>query len=478
MPISNNRPTNIQGTPTRNLVLSTAQIQQLPPDQKAAYMANLTPAEKQLVAAEEANSKAVANRAFLRKSFERVAYCPASGGSGNTQAYTVGTTLVFDMPVIGGGYAKGILIRFSINLTFAAGTGATYALNQAAPYNIFSEIQVVYNGQQIRTHPYIMKVLEQTAGYGKYPQQNGVVANMQNSATVNTFEGVNAPAAGAINNTFNGATSGTTTWAGTLWLPFNAIASDTVPGLLPIMGVGNKPQIKLICASAFMGNDPYNNPVYASGGSAGWAVTVNQGASTFVSVDVLYHDGSSMGDPNGVALDITNEPTLQYYIDTPLNPLNANLLMRQHIATLLEHVYVVSILLDGQTAGKFSTIANITQMQLSADSVGQQNFLSYNIANNIPVGDYYDRLIRRVHGQDLDEGVFLWVDGPCRGTRDADDRSGVQTLNMQPGGYPAATHAYQVTAVGGLTPTDGGAKVTPRVETLLVSMNYNGLRLS
>lgn len=470
--------TNVQGTPQRGLLLTTAQIANLPPSQQSAYINSLSPSEKQLVMAEMANKKQKDNRNFMHKAFERVAYMPASGGSGNTQAYTPGTTLVYDFPVIGGGYAMGILIRFSINLTFAAGTGATYALNAAAPFNIFSELQVIYNGQQIRTHPYVIKLLDQLAGYAKYPQQNGVVANMQNSATVNTFEGVNAPAAGALSNTFNGAVSGTTTWAGAMYLPLNPIGQDTVPGLLPIMGVGNKPQLKLVCAPSFMGNDPLLNPVYASGGTAGWSVTVNQGASTFVSCDLIYKDGSTMNDPNGVALDLTAEPTAQYYWDTPLNPLSSGLLMRQHISTLLEHVYVFTVLIDGQTAGKFSTIANITSMQLSADAVGQQNFLSFNVANNIPVGDYYDRLIRRVHGQDLDEGVFAFVDAPARGTRDSDDRTGVQTLNMQPGGYPAATHAYQVTAVGGLAPTDGGAKATPRVECFLISLNYQGLRLS
>lgn len=469
--------TNVQGTPQRGLLLTTNQIANLPPSQQSAYVNSLSPSEKQLVMAELANKKQKDNRNFMRKSFERIAYMPASGGSGNTQAYTPGTTLVYDFPVIGGGYAKGILIRFSINLTFAAGTGATYGLNPAAPFNIFSELQVIYNGQQIRTHPYVIKVLDQIYGYAKYPQQNGVVANMQNSATVNTFEGVNAPAAGTITNTFNGAVTGTTTWVGAMYLPLNALGIDSVPGLLPIMGVGNKPQLKLICAPSFMGNDPLLNPVAATAGS-GQSVTINQGATTFVSCDLVYQDGSTMNDPNGVALDLTTEPTLQYYWDTPLNPLSPNLLMRQHISTLLEHVYVITVLIDGQTLRQFSTINNITSMQLSADAVGQQNFLSFNIANNIPVGDYYDRYVRRVHGQDLDEGVFIFVDAPTRGVTDSDDRSGVQTLNMQPGGYPAATHAYQVSAVSGMTVFDGGPKATPRVECFLVSLNYQGLRLS
>jgi hypothetical protein len=469
--------TNVQGTPQRGLLLSPGQIANLPAQQQTAYMNSLSPAEKALVAQEIANKKQADNRAFLRRAIEKVAYCPASGGSGNTQVYSVGTTLVYDFPVVGGGYAKALLIRFTLNLTFAAGTGAAYLLNAASPFNIFNEIDVIYNGQQIRIHPYLLKVLDQVAGYAKYPQQNGVVQGLQQNTTINSFEGVAPNTGTTTGNYFKGSTAvGAQTWTGAFLLPLNTIASDTVPGLLPIMGVGNKPQIKLVCTSGLLGNDPLINPVYASAGSAGWAVTAAN--TSTVSVDVIYQDGTTMNDPNGVALDLTTEPTLQMYWDTPLNPLSANLLMRQHISTLLEHVYVVSVVIDGQTAGQFSTINNITQMQLSADSVGQQNFLQYNIANNIPTGDYYDRMIRRIHGQDLDQGVILWVDAPCRGTRDSDDRAGVQTLNMEPGGYPATTHAYQVTAVGGLAPTDGGAKATPRVETFLISLNKNGLRLS
>lgn len=472
-------PTNIQGTPTSHLLLTPAQIANLPPQQQSAYMKSLSPAEQQMVAAEIANQKTANNRMFLRKAIERVAYCPVAGGSGNSAIYQSGTTLVFDLPVIGGGYAKGLLVRYNISYTPATGTAAAYSFNAGAPFNIFSEVQVVYNGAQLRTHPYIFKVLDQVQGYGKYPAGNGVPANMENIAAINTQLGVNAPAAGALENTQVPAsiTAGSAnTLQGFMYIPLNAIGLDTVPGLLPIMGVGNKPQLKLICAPAFMCNDPLLCPIYASGGTAGWAATVAN--TSTISVDVVYQDGTTMSDPNGVALDLTTEPTLQYYWDTPLNPLNAGLLQRQHISTLLEHWYVISVLIDGQTAGKFSTIANVTAFQLSADSVGQLNFYSFNVANNIPIYDYYDRLVRRVHGQDLDQGVFLWVDAPARGVLDSDNRNGLQVLNMQPGGYPAATHAYQVTGVGGLAPTDGGAKATPRVETFLISMNYNGLRLT
>jgi hypothetical protein len=150
--------------------------------------------------------------------------------------------------------------------------------------------------------------------------------------------------------------------------------------------------------------------------------------------------------------------------------LTANTLNRQHIATLLEHWFVMSIVIDGLSAGAFTTLPNLQQFQLSADSVGQQNFVSVNVSNNISVYDWY-WLRRRDYGQDLDVGVIPWIDAAVRTTVDADNRSGAQVLNMMAGGFPAATHAYQVGSVS------SSLGATPRVETFLISMNYNGLRI-
>ena len=473
MPNYNQKSTGAQ----TGLLLTPNQIAMLPPQEQAARMASMTPAEQNLVAMEQRNMKAQANARYLRKSIERAAYCPSAGSGANTQPFTAGSTLVFNFPTIGGAYVKGLLIRWSVNLTFAAGTGAAYTLSDSAPYTIFSEIDVLLNSKQVYTHPMIIPVLEALAGYAKYPPMNAVPAGLPNTAAMNTVEGVLAPVAGAFTQNFNGAVTGTTTWAGQFYLPLNAYRSDMVPGIIPSHGVGNIPQIKLVCNNQLLGNDPHLSPIFASGGTAGWGVTVNQGASTFVAVDAIYCDGSTMDDPNGVAIDITGEPTIQYNIDTQLNPLSAGTLVRQHINTLLEHVYVISYIIDGQANGRYAAQSNITSLQLSADAIGKENFFSYNVANNIPVSDFYDRLERRIHGQDLPAGIIPWVDAPCRGTADPDDRTGLQTLNMRPGGYPATTHAYQVAAVGAATPVDTNPKATPRVETLLVSLNEEGLKL-
>lgn len=442
-----------------NMALTPSQVAMLPADQQQQYMKNLSPQQQAMVAQEIQNARIQGNRKFMRQSLEKYAYCPVSGGSGTTATYTPGTTLVFDLPVVGSGYAKGLLITFNLTVTLAAGTGATYALTAAGETAIFSEMLLNYNGAQCRLHPYILKVLDMTKGFSR-GAFNSVVAGQNNATIANNVAGSTPVAAGSAN-----------TWTGKLYFPLNALGEDTVPGILPVMGVGNKPQLKLTCTPTFMNatvnaSDPLLSPVVWTGGTGG-ALTSVTGT---INVDMVYLDGTTMSDPNGLVLDLTSEPTLQYYWDTPLNPLTANTLNRQHIATLLEHWYVISIVIDGQSSTAFTTLANLQQFQLSADSVGQQNFLSINVSNNISVYDFYDRR-RREYGQDLDVGVIPWVTAPTRGVVDGDNRNGAQVLNMQAGGYPAATHGY---LVGSTSSTN----FVPRVETFVISMNYAGLKLS
>lgn len=442
------------GTANTNpaMVLTPAQIATLPPNQQTPYLRGMSSEQQQLVMSAARDATLSANRAFMRQSVEKIAYCPVSGGSGVTATYTAGTTLVFDLPVVGSGYAKALLITYSLTLTLG-GTTPVVAANAAAPFNIFSEVLLNYNGAQCRFHPYILKVLDQILGFQK-GAQNAVLSGSAN-ATITTN----------LNSTIPVTTG--SVWTGKFYFRLNVMGEDSVPGILPVMGVGNKPQLKLTCAPSTLGFDPLLSPVALVSGTS---VTASLAGS--INVDMIYLDGTTMSDPAGLSVDITQEPTLQYYWDTPLNPLTANTLNRQHIATLLEHWVVISLVMDGNQSATFinSTLSNLTQFQLSADSVGQQNFMSWNVSNNISVFDYYHR--RRLEwGQDLDAGVIVWVNAPTRNVVNTDNRNGTQVLNMMAGGYPAATHAYQVTTVS-------SANYTPRVETFLISMNYNGLKIA
>jgi len=424
----------------------------MPPQQQMAVMRTLSPAQQQAVQAEIANSRSRSNRNFMRQSIEKIAYCPVSGGSGTTASYSNGTTLVFDLPVVGSGYVKALLITYTLTVTPASGSSAVYAVNAAAPYNIFNELYLNYNGAQIRTHPYFLKVLDQMRGWQRGAQNRVLAGN--NDATI----------AGQVVGTTPVVSGSANTWQGKILLPLNAIGDDTVPGVLPVMGVGNKPQLRLTCSSSMLGYDPLLYPISVASGS-GHSVTV----TGTVNVDMIYLDGTNMDSPAPLQLGLVGEPTLQYYWDTPLTPLTQGTLQRQHISTLLEHWYAVSILIDGVQSSTFSTIANIAQFQMSPDSVGQQSFVSYNVSNNVSIYDFYDRQ-RRAFGQDLDPGVIAWVAAPSRGVIDPSNRNGRQALNMRPGGYPATTHAYYVT-------TATTTNMTPRVETFLVSMNYDGLKI-
>ena len=432
------------------------QIAALPPDQQAAVIGTLPKnqqaAAQTSVAASAAQMIIKANRAFMRKALERVAPCEVASGSGITANYSAGQTLTFKFPTVGSAFAKGLLITYNLSVTPATGTGATYAANAAAPWNIFSELDVNYNGAQAKTHPYLFKLLDILKGFQK-GAQNAVLSGNNDATIAAQIVGTTPLTVGSAN-----------TWQGKMLMPLNVLGEDTVPGLLPMMGVGNQAEIKLTCAPSFMGLDPLLNPVANTGGT-GNAVAV----TGTVNVDCIFLDGSNMDSNVGLTLSLAGEPTIQYFWDTPLSPLPQGLLQRQHISTLLEHWYVISLVIDGAQSSKFSTVGNLAQFELSPDSVGQDKFKSWNVANNVSVYDYYDRM-RRKYGQDLDEGVIVWVDAPGAGIVDTDARNGQQVLNMRDGGFPATTHGYLVNSVS-------STNIAPRVETFLISMNYAGLKV-
>lgn len=448
------------GVNTTMLSLTPAEVASLPADQQAQYMRGLSPAQQSLVQKQAQQQIVDANRLFMRQSVEKHAYMPVTGGSGVNATYTAGgTTLYFDFPTVPG-FAHGIIINYNLTVTPATGAAATYAAAPAAPFNIFSELQVLFNGPQVRTHPYFLKVLDQLLGF-QTGAQNKVLAGNADNTFSQTINGLFPIVVGSGN-----------VWKGKIYLPLNVLGKDTVPGLLPVAGVGNKPQLKLTCAT-LVGMDPLLNVLIPTGGTGHGSSTI----TGTINCEMVYKDGVTMDSPAPLALNWQNEPTLQYYWDTPLTPFSANTIQRQTISTKLKHWYVVSVIIDAQQSTNFATWANVTGFELGPDQVGQQTFVNYNISNNVPIDDYADRM-RRIMGQDNDPGVIVWVAGPNRGVIDSSNRNGSQALNMYPGGYPASTHSYQVAATGGQGAVAGFSAPTSRVETFLVSENSAGLKVS
>ena len=348
-------------TQAANAMLTPDQIASLPPNEQQAYLSRMSPAQQALVAQAAQNQIVQSNRQFMRKSTERVAMCPVTGGSGQTATYSAGQTLYFDFPTVPG-FAKGILIRYNLTVNPATAGGASYAVNQAAPFNIFSEVDVLYNGFQIRTHPYFAcKIMDQLEGKASL-SSNAILTGANQDNTINTNLVGGTPLLVNTNNV----------WQGTMYLRLNALGEDTVPGVLPLSGVGNKPQIKLTCVPAFMGVDPLINPVTGTGGSNP-SVTIS--AAT-VSCDMVYLDGTQMENTLPLTLNWAAEPTLQYYWDTALTPFNGGAtVQRQTISTKLEHWYVCSIIIDGNQSNQFAALSNMTGFEFGPDQVGSPDLV-------------------------------------------------------------------------------------------------------
>lgn len=433
------------------LALTPAQIMSLPADQQQQYLAGLSPQMRAIYAQELVN---MANADFMRNSLEKTAQCFVTGGSGQTAAWSAGTTLSFDLPTTQG-FATGLLVQFNLTGTLATGTGAGYQPTANSLYSLFSRVELDYNGPQIVTHPVIFRDLDRSMGFAR-GVQNAVLAGF-NDATISAH----------IAGTFP-TQVGANTWRGYIYIPFNVISRESPYGLLPINGVGNRPQLKLTCNPNLFGTDSFSSAICANGGT-GQAVSSVTGN---VNVDCIFLDGTNMESVTPKTLqNWQGMPTMQYEWESSLTPFNANVLNKFTIATKLEHWVAFAYIIDGQQSNAYiSGLSNLTAFGMAPDPVGQQYFLNYGIGNNESIDNFHDRYTRRTIGQDYPEGVLPWVHAMTRGVVDADNRNGTQYLNMYASGFPAATHIYQVGATGSVC--------TPRVELLLVSKNNAGLKIS
>ena len=393
------------------------------------------------------------NREFLRRCQYKEAACVAQGGS-FAPTYAAGTTFTFEVPPIAGGIAQDVIIELDMSLTFAAGSSAVYALTAAGVLALIQQMQIQFNGTQMRTYPVIKYFWDTANGYDR-AVINGVNAGYNDSGISNN-----------IKSAF--AVTGTATWKLRIRIPLNALSADNPAGCLPVSGVGQQPQILLTTPAALLGTDALQNVVYAVSGS-GHAVTI--GGTSAIKCYVGYKDGTNLFDNNILPMDLSIEPTCQYFIDTP-KTLTAGTVVRQQIVNLQEHWYVFSIVIDAQSPATFCADGNLTFLQLSPDLTGFDSLMQYNSNINVDVYEFY-RKIREQFGQDFgataaDQGIIPWVLAAQNGINNPGNRAGMQPLNMRAGGHQAVSHGYQVTTVG----SNGSG---PRVETLLISKNPDGL---
>lgn len=451
-------------TATDTQLLTPQQLFTMTDAQRNAYYASLSPdqaaAEKKALS-DYIQQVAAANKAYLQQSIDKYAVCPPAGG-GTSNTYAASTTLNFNFPTAGGAFIREFELLTDIKFTPATGSSATYAWSAAGAYAWYTEIDIVYNGQQARIRPYFLKILD-VIRFKQWLPYAQVLSGLNADSTTNANVSQAQP-------TLTGGSAAVSKFR--IRIPLQLMRWSPV-GMLPAQGQGTKGQVNLITSTSLVNTgtvnvaDPMVTPVVWTGGT-GPAITLDATEKT-VTLFAIYNDGTNLGSKTPMALHLEGLPTVQYVIDQQAS-LTAATLVRQRITTLQKHVVAASVVLDGNSATAFCAVSNIAQIELDQDSAGQNKFFLYGTPNNTTYYDYLER-IRNQYGQDFDPGVIIWVNALHYNTVDPDASNGTQILNMSPGAWTDVNYGVQVTTTG--TSILGGN----RVETYLFTINDAGLVL-
>ncbi len=439
--------------------LSGAEIAAMSPTARAQYFSQLPPAQQQAAMAQYQAALASLNRDYMKKTVRKKAICPPSSGAGFSQTFSPGATLSFNAPGANNGFLEGFYVNLNLKVDFATGTSAVYAATASRELALINEIDLLYNGTQLKFKPYILKPLRQLTGYGQMGWPGSVLYGNHNSPTDSYLSQGSLPVSG---------TSQTITLQ--FYVPLNLLHPQDVRGLLPIDGGSTTAQILIQCAGQLLGNDPVLNTWYAVSGS-GHAVTLTAAQPQTVQVIAAYRDGTSYSSTSSMPVNLAGLGTVQFQQDVNLTGLTAGQIYRQKITFLEQHYYVIHCLIDGQQANNYALESNISYLEMATDSTGSNAFWKVGTGTNLSVQEWFND-IRAMLGQDLDQGIIPTVFAPVYNEADESNMNGSHILNCDPsrGGW---TDIHYGIAVNSLASTLSG--VTPRVETHVVYLNPAGL---
>lgn len=435
--------------------LTPQQLANMDVGQRRAYFNSLPASQR---ASQQAAWNVYRNRMndeYMRTTLRKYAICPPQSGNALNQPYATGAQLTYNVPTSENAFLEGFLIRVSVNLNFAAGTGATYALTDAGVLALITEIDLLYGNTQMRFRPYILKYLPILLKWMGaidpfWTPPTGFIQN----ANVQSYLATTFP-----------VTTGNQTWTFEFRVPLNILSPTDVRGMLPAMSGETTAQININTAAALMGNDPELSPTFASGGT-GNAVTL-QGTPGTVQVIAYYRDGVSLMGAARQGLDLSGLATVQWDIDPPLNNLGTGNVFRQRINKAETIAFSLLTVVDGVSAGKFALYSNIQRLELDKDSSGNNVFWAFGNNTNIDVREYFAEL-RRIYGQDFPtEGFIPIVHATGWSVPDPDNQSGIMYMNTNPSGWTDINYGIQVGATG----NNGN----PRVVNHLIFINDAGL---
>lgn len=426
-----------------------------------AMLANMKPEQQATVQAALAQqARMAANKYYLEVSERKIA--PALTNGAPTQAYNLNTPLTFNLTTALNGFCEGILLRYVINYTLAAGTSAVYALSASGVLGAIDTVEVRYNKSQHKIRPQDFKQLALMGMLEDYMLPEGVFGSGQSQAFLQNY--LNSTMSVAV-----GAQSATVE----LFIPFNLLGYNDPRGLLPIIVGDTGIQVLVNTPLALFGGDPEYCSIYALSGT-GHGLTAVSGT---VEVSAVYRDGDCTMHPNKLPFDMSAVAgTFQMQIDNVLQPLIAGSPQRTKLTIMGQHYVVLLKVIDGLQSNVYANNSNIAYIETAKDGVGGNVFWKYGTQTNMDVREwlYLKRLDQK---QDLDNGVIPIVSGPNIRQGDPHIRSNRTYLDNTRDGWPDWRYAVMPTTVGSGTITNAGVAqpCIPRIEASVFYINPTGL---
>lgn len=406
-------------------------------------------------------AKRAANMRYINECIRKLA--PSLTNGQPTQAFANGQPFTFNLPQVNNAFARGIVIRTTLNYTLAVGTSAVYGLTAAGNLAIYDTIEVVYNRSQIKFRPLWLRQLALAGAidFASMPSSGGTDGGGQNDTTY----------LGAYLNPTMPVATGAQTYQQDLWIPFNLLAPGEARGLLPCMPGETGIQVRLNTAASLFGVDPVYNAIYLVSGSGG-AISAVSGT---MKVIMVYSDGEIFSSPQALAYDMgVLSGTIQIQQDAPLTSLVTGTAQYNSAGLTIIglHAYVGILLVDGNQSNNYALNTNINYLQCAKDGVGANVFWKYGQGTNMDVQDYFwqQRQLHRNH--DLDFGCMFFVQAPLVGQSSfvvGGANDGTQYLDNSTSGWPAWHYGI------GITTKDSLAAGTSRIEPMVVYINPVGL---
>lgn len=420
-----------------------------------AMMSNMNPQQQASVqAALQQQARIAANRMYMEATERKVA--PALTNGLPTQAYSLNTPLTFNLTTALSGFCEGIIVRYVVNYTLAAGTSAVYGLTPAGALGLIDTIEVRYNKSQHKFRPQMLRQLALMGALEDYVVPESVLAGQSQAALQ------------AYLNPGMSVTVGAQTVTMEFFVPFALFGYNDPRGLLPIIVGDTGIQVLVNTPLAIFGSDP-TLALYAVSGT-GHAVTAVSGT---VAISAVYRDGDCFMGSSKLPFDMSAvQGTYQMQIDNQLLPLVANSYQRTKLSVMGHHLYVLLLVVDGIQSSQYALTSNIIYIETAKDGVGGNTFWKYGTQTNMSIQEYF-YLKRLDFKQDLDQGIIPIFTGPITRQGDPHLRSNKQYLDNTRDGWPDWRYNVTVAAVG--TGTLNGLQCTPRIEPHLFYINPTGL---